>query len=57
MYVAKQNVPVVNYVYGIGGRDTTEKETNSVYTDLVEIAKNGKVEDPYRYLGLRKEAK
>ena len=57
MYVAKQNVPVVNYVYGIGGRDTTEKEINSVYTDLVEIAKNGKVEDPYRYLGLRKEAK
>ena len=57
MYVAKQNVPVVNYVYGIGGRDTTEKEINSVYTDLVEIAKNGKVEDPYKYLGLRKEAK
>ena len=57
MYVAKQNVPVVNYVYGIGGRDTTEKEINSIYTDLAEIAKNGKVEDPYRYLGLRKEAK
>lgn len=53
MYVAKQDVPVVNYVYGIGGRDTTEKEINSVYTDLVEIAKDGKVENPYRYLGLR----
>lgn len=57
MYVAKQNVPVVNYVYGIGGRDTTEKEINSVYTDLAEIAKDGKVENPYRYLGLRREAK
>ena len=57
MYVAKQNVPVVNYVYGIGGRDTTEKEINSVYTDLSEIAKDGKVENPYRYLGLRREAK
>ena len=55
MYVAKQNVPVVNYVYGIGGRDTTEKEINSVYTDLAEIAKDGKVENPYRYLGLRTE--
>ena len=53
MYVAKQNVPVVNYVYGIGGRDTTEKEIKSVYTDLAEIAKDGKVENPYRYLGLR----
>lgn len=57
MYVAKQNVPVVNYVYGIGGRDTTEKEINSVYTDLAEIAKTGKVENPYRYLGLRSNMK
>lgn len=57
MYVAKQNVPVVNYVYGIGGRDTTEKEINSVYTDLAEIAKDGKVENPYRYLGLRSNMK
>ena len=57
MYVAKQDVPVVNYVYGIGGRDTTEKEINSVYTDLAEIAKDGKVENPYRYLGLRSNMK
>lgn len=57
MYVAKQNVPIVNYVYGIGGRDTTEKEINSVYTDLAEIAKDGKVENPYRYLGLRSNMK
>ena len=57
MYVAKQTVPIVNYVYGIGGRDTTEKEIKSVYTDLAEIAKNGKVESPYRYLGLRSKMK
>lgn len=57
MYVAKQNVPVVNYIYGIGGRDTTEKEINSVYTDLAQIAKDGKVENPYRYLGLRSNMK
>ena len=57
MYVEKQNVPVVNYIYGIGGRDTTEKEINSVYTDLAEIAKDGIVENPYRYLGLRSNMK
>ena len=57
MYVAQKNVPTVNYVYGIGGRDTTEKDIESVYTNLAEIAKNGKVENPYRYLGLRREAK
>ena len=57
MYVAGKNVPMVNYVYGIGGRDTTSKEIESVYTDLQEIVKNGKVENPYRYLGLRREEK
>ena len=54
MYVNQKNVPMVNYIYGIGGRDTTEKHIESVYTDLLEIVKNGKVENPYRYLGLRK---
>lgn len=54
MYVAKQNVPTVNYIYGIGGRDTTEKDIESVYNDLIDITKNNKIENPYRYLGLRK---
>ena len=45
---------MVNYVYGIGGRDTTEMQIESVYTDLAQIAQSGKVENPYRYLGLRK---
>lgn len=57
MYVEKINVPTVNYVYGIGGRDTTENDIKSVYTDLTEIVKTGKIDNPYRYLGLRKEAK
>ena len=57
MYVAGKQVPMVNYIYGIGGRDTTTKEITSVYTDLEEIIKAGKVENPYRYLGLRKEEK
>ena len=54
MYVNGKNVPMVNYVYGIGGRDTTEKQIESVFNDLGEIVQNGKVENPYRYLGLRK---
>ena len=54
MYISKVTVPVVNYVYGIGGRDTTEKDIELVYTDLAEIASNGEVVNPYRYLGLRK---
>ena len=54
MYVNEKHVPMVNYVYGIGGRDTTEKQLESVYADLAKIAEEGKVENPYRYLGLRK---
>ena len=58
MYVNGKNVPMVNYVYGIGGRDTTEKQLESVYTDLAEIAKTGDLGNPYRFLGLRtKEGK
>lgn len=55
MYVNKKQVPAVSYIYGIGGRDTTETEIASVYTDLQEIVKSGKVENPYRYLGLKEE--
>jgi len=57
LYVNKVSVPVVNYIYGIGGRDTKADDIESVYTDLLEIKENGKVENPYRYLGLRREEK
>ncbi len=55
MYVNNIHVPAVNYVYGIGGRDTKSDDIESVYTDLSEIVKTEKIDDPYRYLGLRKE--
>ena len=53
MYVNKKQVPTVNYVYGIGGRDTTSDQIESVYTDLQDIVKSGNIDNPYRYLGLR----
>ncbi|MBO5349077.1 MAG: pyruvate ferredoxin oxidoreductase [Clostridia bacterium] len=55
MYVNKKSVPVVNYIYGIGGRDTTSENIETVFADLQKINKEDKVENPYRYLGLRKE--
>ena len=54
MYVNKKQVPMVNYVYGIGGRDTKADDIESVYNDLAQIAKTGEIDNPYRYLGLRK---
>lgn len=55
MYVNNKNVPSVGYIYGIGGRDTTTKDINGVFEDLLEIAKTGKAQNPYRYFGVRKE--
>ena len=51
MYNEKLSIPAVNYIYGIGGRDTTVKEIKSVFDDLSKL--ENKVENPYRYLGLR----
>lgn len=52
-----EHVPMVNYVYGIGGRDTTTKDIESVYKDLQDIVSEKEVKNPYRFLGLRKGGK
>ena len=54
MYVNNLNVPTVSYIYGIGGRDVTTKHINSVYEDLLKIVETGKIDNPYRYLGLKR---
>ena len=55
LYVNGVKVPTVNYIYGIGGRDTKSDDIEKVYIDLQEIVKSGNVVNPYRYLGLRRE--
>ena len=50
MYTQKINIQAVNYSYGIGGRDVTEMQIESVYKDLQELKD---MENPYRFLGLR----
>ena len=47
------NIKTVNYIYGLGGRDVKTDDIEKVYSDLDEIVSNGKVENPYRYLGLK----
>lgn len=53
MYQNKNNVLALNYIYGIGGRDTKAEDIEKVYLDLIDVTKSGKVSEPYRYLGLR----
>ena len=53
MYTNGVSVPTLSYIYGIGGRDTTSKDIESVYTDLQEGVKSNHIENPYLHLGVR----
>ncbi|HHY45774.1 MAG TPA: pyruvate ferredoxin oxidoreductase [Firmicutes bacterium] len=44
---------IVNYIYGLGGRDIDLDEINKVFEDLKDIATTGKVGAPVTYLGVR----
>lgn len=53
LYRAKSDVLTVNYVYGLGGRDVKVSDMVGIYKELEKIAQDGKVENPYRYMGVR----
>ena len=48
------SVPVLNYTYGLGGRDTTIAHLTKVYEDLAECTKAGKRVKPLiQHINLR----
>ena len=53
MYGRADGVRVINYIYGLGGRDVKTDDIEKVYADLAEIVKTGKVNSVYNYLGVR----
>jgi pyruvate ferredoxin oxidoreductase alpha subunit len=53
LYEAENRPYVVNYIYGLGGRDSSPRELRSVYGDLQRILQTQRVEKPVTYLGLR----
>jgi pyruvate ferredoxin oxidoreductase alpha subunit len=53
MYEAENRPYVVDYVYGLGGRDSSPRELRSVYGDLQRILRSKRVEKSVTYLGLR----
>ncbi len=53
LYRAKSDTLAVNYVYGLGGRDVKVSDMIHIYNELEKIAQAGKVEEPYRYMGVR----
>ena len=47
------HIPVVNYIFGLGGRDIKPSEIESVYRDLLQVAETGRVERLVTYLSVR----
>ena len=44
---------MINYIYGLGGRDVKATDLELVYNELLKIASTGKVDSVYNYLGVR----
>jgi len=53
LYDANKHPYVANYIYGLGGRDTSPSQIRKIYTDLQKILQTKRVENPIQYVGLR----
>lgn len=55
LYDVKDKPFMVNYIYGLGGRDVKTSDIEKVFDDLSIIVKDNDAKDVYRYLGLVEE--
>ncbi|MGD8565571.1 MAG: transketolase C-terminal domain-containing protein [Candidatus Bathyarchaeota archaeon] len=55
LYETTSRPITVNYIYGLGGRDTSPNQIRRIYTDLQDIlnVEPSTIKNPIRYLGLR----
>lgn len=53
LYGRSEGIKVINYIYGLGGRDVKADDIKKVYSDLMETIKTGQVGKTYRYVGVR----
>jgi pyruvate ferredoxin oxidoreductase alpha subunit len=44
---------MVNYIYGLGGRDTSPSQIIRIFEDLKNIIQTGRIDEKMRYIGLR----
>ncbi len=54
-YVYGPWVPMVDYVYGLGGRDILTHEIESVFRETLHIAATGEIERQVTFLGVREK--
>lgn len=55
LYQAKSNAEVVNYFYGLGGRDITVEDFQQIYANLEVMAETHEINGMYDYIGLREK--
>jgi pyruvate ferredoxin oxidoreductase alpha subunit len=53
LYDTKQHPTIVSYIFGLGGRDSSPRDLQRIFEELVRINKTGHVETQVHYLGLR----
>ncbi|MDP1808495.1 MAG: pyruvate ferredoxin oxidoreductase [Actinomycetota bacterium] len=53
LYDNSARVPVIDYIYGLGGRDVPPAHIEKVFSHLAQIAKSGKIDQVVNYLGLK----
>jgi pyruvate ferredoxin oxidoreductase alpha subunit len=53
VYDYEERPKIVNYVYGLGGRDIKVEHFKEIASELEKIAETGKVEKMYSYINLR----
>lgn len=53
LYTAGEDVPALDFIVGLGGRDVTPREVEKMFVELDKIGKMGRAGRPLRYLGLR----
>jgi len=53
LYDLQMQPPIVNYIYGLGGRDSNPVVLRSIFDDLLRIVRTGRVEKQITYFGVR----
>lgn len=53
LYGVADGIKVINYIYGLGGRDVKADQIEFVYNELEKITRTGQTGETYRYVGVR----
>ena len=53
LYDMQTHPYVVNYIYGLGGRDTSPSQMRKIFEDLQKIVQTKRVDELVKYVGLR----